>query len=409
MVRAALCFMRQTRHRLTQLTCALALLGGAACDSMFDAGDADAAIDGASFKLCDGSNDVRLGYQSGGGFVDEGYGFERPYGFEFLFVDGHCDFIVAKLGEESPGSFTQGHLSDDAAAELTQRLELGSLPRGVYFDNEACPDAGSVSLATPYYYGDCVCGCDDAPDAFERALSAIGETLSFVRAQGSAASGEVELAARMHAQIKAGTPVEWPFDWPLAEIDNVTLNDNTVRVKTRTLAGSEARTARDLFAETRTSSSNTLVTVESNGSTYRLFLRERTNPELAKRIAKFQLDTDPRTLHPVAACQDDPEQTASFRNVSLDRQRLYTWLDSGAQCGLRICWDGEFQTKQPVVAPLRIVEAKNSPPCLSTPRTSYQLDLTPIVDAFHTSYPSAKLEVELSLPGFSAHTLKLTE
>lgn len=53
------------------------------------------------------------------------------------------------------------------------------------------------------------------------------------------------------------------------------------------LQGKDAQTARDFFAEARKGQIDAPVLAASEGNLYRVSLRERVDPQLAQRIARF--------------------------------------------------------------------------------------------------------------------------
>jgi hypothetical protein len=271
-------------NRLTPLVALLLLSGVVACEETSDAADGG-SYSNAPYELCDGSDRIRLGYQSGGGFVEESYFFEQPYGTDFLFIDGQCDFIIAGH-KGTPGTFSAGHLDAQTAGELEHTLGLDQLPKGEFADKESCPDAGTVSLATAQFYGDCSCGCDPGtPAALERAFEAVTPALTQLRAQGAAHSGDVEVAA---VARNFGSARAWPFSWPIGEIANERLNDSTMPRKERVLEGADAQTARDLRSEAYAEDGEKRIQVQSGGGLYELLVRDRVPPAFAAEITRFE-------------------------------------------------------------------------------------------------------------------------
>jgi hypothetical protein len=111
-------------------------------------GNADAASRGR--RICDGSDDVRLAYELGGGGTMEPYTIAVvELGWEFLYVDGHCHYWVQRpdvrdvdpSGQLAP--FREGVLTPDQEA---------SLRAATWYDDFAhaapkCPDSSGVSDA----------------------------------------------------------------------------------------------------------------------------------------------------------------------------------------------------------------------------------------------------------------------
>lgn len=114
--------------------------------------------------------------------------------------------------------------------------------------------------------------------------------------------------------------------------------------------------------------------------------------------ASFTTQTNPSYAQPLSACGSDEEVSVQL-GADVYEQRMRVWFQSSPVCGARVCWDGELQERQPVVAPLRVVKVQQPRPCLSRPEIS-PVDLEPLVAAFKASYPSAAVEIELALAGW---------
>jgi hypothetical protein len=241
---------------------------------------------------------------------------------------------------------------------------------------------------------------------------AMRDVLDRVRVAGAAVSGPVEVAAIvLDSEFKTGTKArEWPFSWPATEVVNQSLSDTSVEPKLRVLEGADADTARSLRnAAQAQSNGDKHILLQSGSTLVQLYVRDHIEPELAEAIARFTTAADPRSLRPLTSCQDEPAQNVAFASPTVFGQHLYAPLESPPVCGLRICWDGELRESQPVVAPLRVVKQAKPRPCLSAAQTSFAVDLTPVVDAFHASYPGIPLAVNLSLAGWSGAALEVRE
>ena len=49
-----------------------------------------------SQPLCDGSETLRFVLYSGGGYVEQEYGFTNPYGYSLLAITGQCEAYVSQ-------------------------------------------------------------------------------------------------------------------------------------------------------------------------------------------------------------------------------------------------------------------------------------------------------------------------
>ena len=263
--------------------------GGRRADS--DAGDA--RIDSRPYKVCDGSDQIRFGFHSGGGFVDSSYVFLFPYGGEFLYIDGHCDFWLAAY-TDAAGSIIHGHLDEAAAAEVEQQLRLDKLSTGVFVDKVGCADGPTSTIATAEFFGSCFCGCDPGtPAALQHSVGALSNTLTQVRAYAVAPSSEIEVIAVItNAAFTRKDAANWPFSWPVTDVLSDTLSDNGKPLKSRVLAGADAETVRRLRREQVTAYDKTLL-VQSGDSTYELYARDRLEPEVADKITRFTTQTNP--------------------------------------------------------------------------------------------------------------------
>jgi hypothetical protein len=191
---------------------------------------------------------------------------------------------------------------------------------------------------------------------------------------------------------------QWPFAWQVADIANESLLDMYKPYRTRVINGADAEQARRLRSEADPKGRGRRAQVRSGDMLYELFVRDLLAPKVAVELERFNHTADPR-WRPLSDCGSDQDVSVEL-GAALEEKRLRFWFKANPVCGVRICWDGELQERQPVVAPLRVVKAAQPRPCLSTPEGS-SFDLEPLVSAFRSSYPEAKLEIELSLPGWS--------
>lgn len=301
--------MSARRHNLTQwLGLPFLFIAGGACEEAHEASrdvgdsavadsssvpDADAEVSPAGYELCDGSERIRFGYQSGGGQVDEGYFYLHPYGYRFLFMDGRCDFLLTEF-TDAPGAILRGHLDEAAAAEIEAMLQLEQLKEGTFIDELSCPDAGDTWLATAEFFGNCTCDCEPPP-ALGRTLGALEGAFARLRTLTAADSGKVELVAVMRDPESSLRDVpDWPFSWPVTDVLNDGLWESSEPLKLRVLEGDDADVVRTLRSEARAAQRDKRLLVQSGDMLYELFARDQIEAEVAAEIARFSADADPR-------------------------------------------------------------------------------------------------------------------
>jgi hypothetical protein len=266
--------MASIRHPLTRLCAPLVMLAGVACEDTH-----------ADYALCDGSEQIRFGFKSGGGQVEQSYFFLHRFGFRFLFIDGRCDFLFSEQ-QDAPGAVVRGHLDASSVAQIEARLRLDQLPEEPFVDMESCPDAGNNWLATAEFYGNCTCDCAP-PAALEHTLSAIPDVLATLRTRAAAASGAVELVALMREPESPQKDVpDWPFAWPVTEVVNDSLSETNAALKLRVLEGSDADTARALRSDASTQRDKRVL-VRSDTTLYELFARDQIEDALLAEIQRF--------------------------------------------------------------------------------------------------------------------------
>lgn len=263
------------------------LLALIACGDGKRGGSSGGASD--SYMLCDGSDDVRLGWSSAGGQVESTYEFTNPYGHAFLFIDGHCHYYAS---ESWLKGVVQGELSPAEAKQIQQKLLLTDIARLAYHDAESCPDAGAFWLRAADGYVDCTCGCDEkAPHAAQQALDQAGMLAAALTMQGAALDGPIALIALDEGKptgSNANLPA-WPLIWPLSDI-SVEWEAYTrgTRPSPRLLLDAEASAARMLKATVlRENQYAGAVRVTDLGKAYNLFMREELPDSVRDAIARF--------------------------------------------------------------------------------------------------------------------------
>jgi hypothetical protein len=161
--------------------------------------------------LCDGSSEMRLTYESGGGAVDETYPFTNPHGHVFLAIDGTCRFYASMNYMRGIASATLSQADADALAKDTHWSELA----GWHWTNDyGCPDAGGVGLTRAKATASCTCGCDaGAPKGLDDALSKAYEWVQRLTTSGQPLDGTVSAIA---LEGSAGGSLNVPVvTWPL--------------------------------------------------------------------------------------------------------------------------------------------------------------------------------------------------
>lgn len=271
--------------RARALICLGAWVGLASC------GDVAQESPYAPYALCDGSDDVRLAVVLyGGGDNEQTFEFTNPYGHDFLFVNGKCEYLI---GRSLMQPVMAGTLSAKQASEIEEDLALHHLPAWSSHDDYACPDAPVFYLRSATGYGECSCGCDgDAPSGLESALNAASAWTEELIARGSPLDGPVEVIAISYDHEVRGPYQEWTLDEPLesfalpeAELYVVDGTQPTVV----TLTGEQATAARALRAilfEERGWAAPVPVQTDDNHS-FEVFIRDQVPAVWADAIETF--------------------------------------------------------------------------------------------------------------------------
>jgi hypothetical protein len=186
--------------------------------TMVDAGSVQDASTTSPGTLCDGSEDVRLGYTSEGGQVDITYEFTNPYGHSFFFIDGQCRFYASSglLQGVHTGSLTQAQSEQLMTAVHWEELaELSAAP-----EIESCPDAGGSTIWTRDSTTMCTCGCDDGPlaEAKDAAIMRAYEWIAMLEALGAPLTGPLSVIANERGVAENSQPA-WPLDRAMTEIE----------------------------------------------------------------------------------------------------------------------------------------------------------------------------------------------
>lgn len=263
--------------------------------------------------LCDGSADLRLAIQSGGGFVTETYSFTHPLGAPFLLVTGDCRFLTC-VGADSCASLREGQLSTAQAQLLSDDLALAALSGEAYSHSGSCLDGGSLVLATRDGSAACTCGCD--PDLSARVSTAMKRVPELLAAVGSASApvrGPVEIVAVELGGAEGAEPggptsrevVPWPFAWSLREfaIARERLSADVLRTqRSRIVEGSEASLLRSLRDRSVRSVFDVEVLVDEGGALFAVYVRDAVPPAFAQALDTFPAQN---RRHPVALASDE--------------------------------------------------------------------------------------------------------
>jgi hypothetical protein len=162
--------------------------------------------------LCDGSEDFRVVYARGGGFVHNYYAFFESYGHGFFAIDGQCRFWQ---GRALDGWVYAGSLSDQEAQAFARALGFGHLSDHGSFQDPGCLDGGRQVLWTQEARLSCLCDCGAGPGVpagWSAAFGAASTALQTLFASGQLVSGPAQLAL---LPIEGPPPVEirgWPLE-----------------------------------------------------------------------------------------------------------------------------------------------------------------------------------------------------
>jgi hypothetical protein len=228
------------------------------CDATSSpAGEADHDA-GPLPELCDGSDEIRLGFSAGGGFQGQDDRFLSPLAYWYLFVRGDCSYVVSKAPS---GEVRSGALDEARASELADELGFAHISAWSSFhDSESCPDAGAVSLHAVGKRVSCTCGCGpSAPDGLEQTLMAGGDAMMDLWEHGDPLTGPVTAAAYAPFHDIALWPSDLqPQDWTLPwDIERIVVPDQTMLGDGQLIEESDGAPAlRELRAHAAASSTN---------------------------------------------------------------------------------------------------------------------------------------------------------
>jgi len=243
----------------------------------------------AAPELCDGSDDIRLGFMLGGGFVPSSYQFTNPYGIVFAAIDGHCRYYASRNYMEGTYSST---LTADEAAQLADDLGFDRIDSWAGHHGKNCPDAGGVTLATTTAALTCVCGCDGAPAGAAEAIQRLSEWAARLIEQGGPLDGAVSALAEPSSAVLPSSMVRaWPLAQPLTHYPGLITDSQTGSGPVaRFEQAADAKSLRDLrnatFAADATLQS-ILVNDGSGTGNYQLYVRDELPSDRATAIRDF--------------------------------------------------------------------------------------------------------------------------
>ncbi len=161
--------------------------------------------------LCDGSSAIRLELSSSGGFVPDYFDDTNPYGYWFVFVDGHCDYWVSP----DMRGVRSGHLSDEQAAALAKDVAWDRLQQ-LEGPDQSCPDAGATVIRSPTHEASCSCGCD-TPEK-EAVFAKLDGIVKGLWESGTQTDLPLTAFRSPYPPSQTQDSASWPLSWPITDI-----------------------------------------------------------------------------------------------------------------------------------------------------------------------------------------------
>lgn len=389
---------------------------GSATSPSADGGSPAPTRDGApasqpkTYRLCDGTPEVRLAMHVGGGGVGPLYDFTHPYGYSFLFVFGDCSFVVSpKIGAREDAR--EGVLTPAQAGELETLLRLENLSGKAYFDAESCPDAGLAWMTTADGYADCTCGCPDAPKDVLETFGAGEKVFERLQSIGRPMRGPLELLAiTWDEDVKFEANASWPLGRRLHEFASTYREyRNSGLVLPQVLVGEDAARLRAVRDSVRTHSAlESTAVVDEAGIKYLLFLRNQLASDRLLSIERFRNAHDPTVARPLELCRAAEPVDVRIGSADLYDDEFRAYVESADGCQLQLCWEGDFDESAPVQTRLR-VERVHARRCLGKAAYALQTNLEPMRAAFRRSYPGTPVEIQLGLAGYREKQFTLND
>jgi hypothetical protein len=183
----------------------------------------------ARVPLCDGSTDIRITYELGGGAVEETYGFTNPDGFAFFLIDGSCRYYA---GQNYMRGIVSGTLTPGEAQEFSTDLHWSELDGWTWGAKElGCPDASGATLSKAGVAATCTCGCDaGAPKGLDAALSKAYAWVERLTREGQPLDGPVSAVALSSSAADMPVVLAWPLTRTLRSISNLIVERGDARL-----------------------------------------------------------------------------------------------------------------------------------------------------------------------------------
>jgi hypothetical protein len=246
-----------------------------------DAGtDADTPPEGRG-ALCDGSEDMRLGYTSEGGQLEVTSELTNPYGHAFLFIDGECNYYVSSGDRQG---LLVGTLTPAQRDDLEREIEWDVIEElAAEVDEESCPDAGEVSIWAPDNKVACTCGCEEnaVGERKAAALQHISDLMTTLMSEGDPVTTPM-LAIASPSDVNAVINV-WSLDRAIGAVPNFVHDVFADGVDSFAVfdRGVDTQALRQLRANAQ--SSPGLPVTDASG-TYELYIRDAFPPGVQERI-----------------------------------------------------------------------------------------------------------------------------
>ncbi|HEX7480074.1 MAG TPA: hypothetical protein VF331_19910 [Polyangiales bacterium] len=241
---------------------------------------------GSSAGICDGSDGIRLGMWSGGGFVSQEWLFMHPYGGAFAFVDGHCRFYASTNAMKS---IATGSLTTAEAKQLATEIGWAQIDAFSRHEDASCPDAGASMISNGVHAFGCSCGCDaNAPAGLAAAEAASHVWTKRLAEQGTALDGAVRATLEAYGDGVAPGTLKWPLTRSASDfISHGTLDASSGVVVDDTTQAAQLRMLRQLTLAQMPQAEAIQVDIGSSG-TYTLLVRDELPANVATAVAAFK-------------------------------------------------------------------------------------------------------------------------
>jgi hypothetical protein len=246
--------------------------------------------------LCDGTDDVRLMFDPGGGLPYAPYpipGFLSPDGPAMMIIDGQCSYWV----QGPVGVWRSGSLTETDAADIVTQVSWSELPNWDWYGElGVCSDGPFVRIQTQEDDVFCHCQCLNAPEGLPEATAAATSVTGSYVGTGELLAGPVRALVMSFGdgngqarEDQRRDPVDWPFAW---DVDSI-LVDPEERIAGESgvviddLEDAEAlRALREANRDAETGSLTITVRDES-GAEYALLVRDELPEAIKAGIAEL--------------------------------------------------------------------------------------------------------------------------